>query len=483
MNLGFGTRTKARFGTGLAITCVAAGLTVAPAVAVEPHQDAQEANPQSAPVLPSGVLEYREAGAWQPIYRGPGSPLKIRGLMMARASFAVIAHVSGPNCKGGVWGELAEGGFTCLGTTKPTTDAPIDQPKLVPFDQPRPEEYFQYIQTGKYERDPVEESAPLLPFIYGKVWRRWRAPAWDNLRDWNKGLPPSHNLDPIPKYHFVEAIDTPRGTVLKRNDGVVVPADEVFIYPVDRFAGRDLIADPVPAGQRPAWVVNYDGVNIRTDPRHDAPVVATMPYHTALSVDATPVDGKGRWWRIPDAVFPGVDGWVPAGSKGVRVMQPLARPPELSSHELWVDVDTREQVLTLREGDRPVFATLVSTGEGAEWATPPGLYRVYDKTVYGDMKSREDAAEPYEVERVPWVMHFKTRYALHGVFWHWGFGHSASHGCVNLSPQDARTIFNRITPRLGKGWQTVYSTPADPGTHIRIHAGSPKVPDLRAPIK
>ena len=459
--------------------------SVAWAQSVDPADAAEEPVPAEADTstMPPGVMEYRTAGPWQRIYRSPGGRSPIRGTLVAGESFAVVEHVRGANCKGDTWAALEDGGYTCLHGTEPTDEVPVMQPRLVAFDQPRPEEYYGYIEHRTYDRDPVAESELLLPFIYGKVWRKWRAPFWRSLSAWNSGRRPEGNLSSVPKYHFVEAIDTPRGTVLRRRDGSVTPADEVFIYPVDRFKGRDLAADPVPEGQTAAWVIAYDGVEVRSDPRPDAPVMATMEFHTPLTVDTVPVQGRGTWWRIPDALMPGVDGWVPAGTNGVRVMELLARPDEVGTDELWVDVDTRQQVLTLRRGDRTLYATLVSTGEGARWATPTGLYRVYDKSVHGDMKSRDDAEEPYHVEKVPWVMHFKTRYALHGVFWHWGFGHRASHGCVNLSPHDARYLFERVGPQIGRGWHTTYATPEDLGTHMRVHNGSAVVRDRRVAVK
>ena len=96
------------------------------------------------------------------------------------------------------------------------------------------------------------------------------------------------------------------------------------------------------------------------------------------------------------------------------------------------------------------------------------------------MSSRPEAAEPYYVEDVPWTMYFWPRYALHGVFWHWGFGRIASHGCVNLAPKDARHLFATLGPQLPRGWTTMWSTEADPGTTVRIRFGDAEGPDRRS---
>jgi len=82
---------------------------------------------------------------------------------------------------------------------------------------------------------------------------------------------------------------------------------------------------------------------------------------------------------------------------------------------------------------------------------------------------------PYSIEDVPWVMYFQGSYALHGAFWHNLFGSPRSHGCVNLSPLDARQLFFWVDPTLPKGWHGVFQTTGHPGTRVVIHEpGAPE---------
>jgi lipoprotein-anchoring transpeptidase ErfK/SrfK len=76
---------------------------------------------------------------------------------------------------------------------------------------------------------------------------------------------------------------------------------------------------------------------------------------------------------------------------------------------------------------------------------------------------------PYSIEDVPWVMYFQGSYALHGAFWHNLFGSTRSHGCVNMSPLDARALFFWVEPELPTGWHGVFQTEGHPGTRVIIH--------------
>lgn len=482
-------RPVARWAAALWIALVAAPAPGAPAGGAARDSGlgdgVAEAELPERPTPAPGV-SWWEVRRWTPARRAPARSAAQKGLLLTGETVAVVGR--GPkdaDCSKQGWFQLDGGAWACGDGMAPTERAPAAQPRLIAFDPPEPHEYRSYRDTGRYDRAPAESTEPLLPFVYGKQWRRWAAPTWASLRDYERGLPPQAALENTTKYHFVKVHETRRGTVLERADGVVVPADQVWIYPVSRFHGRELDRQPVPEGQLAAWVASYTGMHLRADPDPASPAVYKLDHHTALTVAAEPVvNAKGRWFRVPDALAPGVDGWALAGTKGIRVQRPLPRPRQVGEDELWIDVDTGEQTLTVSRGDTPLFITLVSTGEGEEYLTPEGLYRIYDKSIYGDMRSLDDAPEDeaYAVEAVPWVIHFKARYALHGVFWHWGFGHKASHGCVNLSPRDARWVFDHIGPRLPEGWHTVYESPGDTGPLVRVRDAVAKVPDNRHPL-
>ena len=76
---------------------------------------------------------------------------------------------------------------------------------------------------------------------------------------------------------------------------------------------------------------------------------------------------------------------------------------------------------------------------------------------------------PYSIEDVPWVMYFEASFALHGAFWHEGFGGMRSHGCVNLAPSDARWFFQWTEPQVPTGWHGAYATAQRPGTRVYVH--------------
>ncbi len=141
----------------------------------------------------------------------------------------------------------------------------------------------------------------------------------------------------------------------------------------------------------------------------------------------------------------------------------------------WVDISIFSQTLVLWEGDKPVYATLTSTGRdgigepGKTLSTPQGTFRIYQKHVTTTMDS-DVADSEFELRDVPWVMYFKGGYAIHAAYWHDDFGHARSHGCVNLSPVDARYVFEWASPQVPDHWHAAYSGDAmGEGTLVHIH--------------
>jgi lipoprotein-anchoring transpeptidase ErfK/SrfK len=168
------------------------------------------------------------------------------------------------------------------------------------------------------------------------------------------------------------------------------------------------------------------------------------------------------------------DGWMKA--------RDLARPSRaeppvevtgVSSGERWIDVELATQTLVAYEGTKPVFATLISTGRGAQGtdsATPKGVHRIWAKlnSTAMDNLEKEDAEHYYSIEDVPWVQFFDKAVALHGVFWHRDLGRVKSHGCVNMAPKDAHRLFLFTGPHMPAGWEAVIPTAGDQGNWVRV---------------
>jgi hypothetical protein len=140
----------------------------------------------------------------------------------------------------------------------------------------------------------------------------------------------------------------------------------------------------------------------------------------------------------------------------VSVVRPIERPADIAENEPWVHVDLSDQSLVVYRGSTPVYVTLVSTGlEGHE--TPVGTFALHRKLISDTMANLgPDAGDDrYRIEDVPWTQYFEGSFALHGAFWHNRFGLRRSHGCVNLSPRDARRVFQETWPAIPEGWHGV----------------------------
>lgn len=391
-----------------------------------------------------------------PIRSAPSPDAPLRGYTAADASFYVLGRAGDEGCEAG-WGILQAGGYLCLeGTTRATRQAE-PWPPLVLFDPPEPSEYDEYVQTGEYDHRSPERIAPA---VYAKRWKRFEGNLYASLDAFLDGEGPVGKLAPGAgnKYRFERILETEKGPVLQREDGRVARLDDVYLYPVSRLRGIDLLEDPMPEGALPALTIDPEGAPLRTA---EGELALRVPYHTALAVS----ESDGRWYAH------GIDPSpleIDRSSFRVASRSPES-PSGLADGERWIDIDLAEQTLVVYEGDEPIYVTLVSTGASGT-ATPIGTWQIYEKHGLKDMVSRPGAADPYRVEDVPWTMMFKPRYALHTAYWHWGFGRPASHGCVNLAPFDAAWLYENVGAPVPAGWRIMYTTREEGGV-VRIRRG------------
>jgi hypothetical protein len=106
----------------------------------------------------------------------------------------------------------------------------------------------------------------------------------------------------------------------------------------------------------------------------------------------------------------------------------------------WMVIDLAQQVLIAMEDEKPVLATLVSTGYWLD--TTEGLFHIYARTLSMQMSGPPGANPPLYSFRTQWVMFFNEHQAVHSANFHNWFGLKRSHGCVNVVPGDEEWLWH-----------------------------------------
>jgi L,D-transpeptidase catalytic domain len=256
----------------------------------------------------------------------------------------------------------------------------------------------------------------------------------------------------------------------KTTKGLVTPADRMWQTSGSKFEGVELdgATYKLPLG----WV--YGGNKSAGTFTID---VDAKTIKNAKSIDrfvAIPLTGKSVEFQGKEYVEL-ADGTFMKKSQ-LRITEPGPPPQGLGETERWVDVDLSTQTLVAFEGTRPVYATLISSGKHSknkdkDHSTPTGEWRIREKHVTTTMDGDGTAAGdlPYSIEDVPFVQYYFRSFALHAAFWHSNFGVQMSHGCVNLSPLDAKWLFFFTGPHLPEGFHGVWSNETAPGSRVIVH--------------
>ncbi len=429
------------------------------------------------------------------VRRAPSGLGRRWGVVRLGTKMEAVGVLDGPGC-GGRWFQLARGGFVCS-----------DQARAVKG------------RLGGVRR-PIVPAQARLPGRYVLVGRDGSA-EYADPEDLLADMP-LRELAPGFGRTVVRRIVVEQVPMWKTTRGTYIPAHEVF-----RVRGSAFQGQPLDHGTRlPLVLVHLPGTRSMRTPRsrpthkvrlfvrfsptqialtrggptgrhrtgrrrrsrHGGPILLasfqtagnerlTRWKHRHLMLQLRK-QRKRAYVRMPD-------GWWLRADR-VRVALSTAPPPEAGPRTKWVDIDLAEQTLVAYEGPRPVYVTLVSTGRHGR--TPAGLFRVWAKLAKTDMEGRgtnedDEAPEPsYSMWDVPWTLYFKGGLAIHGTYWHGRFGRVRSHGCVNLSPADAKWLFEWSDPVLPPGWTAILPKGNEPTLLVRIRRGGIAVVPSPRPI-
>lgn len=363
-----------------------------------------------------------------------------------------------PHCRSG-FHAVHPHGYVCVGRGIELDRAPNDEERAsIPRDASLPYDYYfvKESHSPEFHRLPsrkdqraVAEALLALPDATDERAKRTRRDAEPTI-----AMPPivQRLLD---RSFFLAGVgrDTRADRVFVRTvRGSFVPLSRLVPREAPEFRGVEL------EGSRslPIAFAVRAGIPQRARERADGSVMLVEdPSATSIARHAIVEGWKGRT-HVENQAVHALEGdrFLKAWFVGVaEVINPPFRP---ETDEPWVHVDLGEQTLVLYRGERPVFATLVSTGVDPH-LTPTGVFSIHRKMITDTMSNLgpEAGDDRYRIEDVPWTQYFAGSIALHGAFWHSQFGLPRSHGCVNLSPHDARRIFKETWPEVPAGFHGV----------------------------
>lgn len=314
-----------------------------------------------------------------------------------------------------------------------------------------PPQARQRAPLGTYQGQSKLSDQPLLPYTYALL--KVPVQTYRSVEDAINGGSPRRIFSAGNVWVSVHGRVEAGGKVFYRiNPDEYVEASYLSFSVPSIFRGIALATSP----SRPfGWIIqNTQPVEEPgQSPRPDAPV---LKRYTLIEVEEIRSVGNQKWYRVSP------NQWVMEQTAGL--VYPTSPPEGVPSGAKWIEVNLREQTLAAYEGDRMVYATLISSGR-ARTPTVTGLFQIRIKARTARMDG--NIFGYYYLEDVPWTMFFYERYALHGVYWHDQFGFPQSRGCVNLSPIDARWLFEWAEPRGDRPF--VQATPERPGTWVWIH--------------
>lgn len=241
------------------------------------------------------------------------------------------------------------------------------------------------------------------------------------------------------------------------NPGQYALAEGIRLVTASDFRGVEIAMQP----ERPFGYIVQDVRPSREPMGEPDPDLEKLYRHDFFQIyDATIADDDWIWYNI------GRDRWI--RQTYVSVLDVDSPPEDVGDGDFWVEVDLYEQTFAAYEGQRMVYAGLVSSGLN-RWPTEEGLFQVWSRHTQTRMAGAEGKVDYYHIEDVPYTMYFDrpNEIALHGAYWHDRYGYKHSHGCVNMPVRDAEWVFNWSAEAPTDLWVWVHTS--DPSAYFEKH--------------
>lgn len=194
-----------------------------------------------------------------------------------------------------------------------------------------------------------------------------------------------------------------------------------------------------------------DCINMRSGPGTQYPIVVHLRTGVVLKVAESVIKSDGMWYKIlfsNELLYPErvkSDWYVKAefvqlfSDEGNKEL----KKGKIASSTKHIVIDISEQKIYAYDNDKLFMEEYISTG--LEFTpTPKGTFTIFKMTpsrfMQGPIPGVSD--QVYDLPGVPWNLYFTREGAvIHGAYWHNHFGKPWSHGCVNLSPQNAKRLY------------------------------------------
>jgi hypothetical protein len=261
-------------------------------------------------------------------------------------------------------------------------------------------------------------------------------------------------IEPTPVFPKRDAQPEPNQPYLTAEEAVLAPATEDTSTPGDEppilLPVESVLFEYVEVIDSCGPHFEGDCLNARSGPGTEFPSVGKLRSGVVLKVGGKVETASSTWYKI---VF---DEWLRYPERLAKNFYIAAEYVEIlrdegdrthdgiSTSTKRILVDRSEQKLYAYDGEALFMETSISTGLELT-PTPRGTFTIFKKTPSRYMQGPLPylaVSKYYDLPGVPWNLYFTEQGAvIHGAYWHDSFGKRYSSGCVNMRPDEARSLY------------------------------------------